>query len=143
MSLQRSAMSLQRASRAFQAIQASPRLSPLAQRPHQQQRGSAPLHPRRGAHVAPASAAAVAADGPSTSGSSSSGGGSPAAPQAFVGLERLISESLGGGGVPGGDWREVEGSWVLYPPQDFGQPRCLVHFVGGAFVGAAPQLAYK
>lgn len=32
---------------------------------------------------------------------------------------------------------------MLYPPSDAGAPRCLVHFTGGAFVGAAPQLAYR
>lgn len=31
---------------------------------------------------------------------------------------------------------------MLYPPEGQ-EPKCLVHFVGGAFVGAAPQLAYR
>lgn len=44
---------------------------------------------------------------------------------------------------PGGrdDWQQVEGAWVLYPRH--GQPKAVVHFVGGAFVGAAPQLTYR
>lgn len=46
------------------------------------------------------------------------------------------------GGGPGGDWREVEGCYVLYPPEG-APPRCLIEFIGGSFVGAAPQLAYR
>ncbi|PRW32674.1 plant MCA23-20 [Chlorella sorokiniana] len=45
------------------------------------------------------------------------------------------------GGGPGGDWKELEGCFVLYPPEG-AEPRCLVQFIGGSFVGAAPQLAY-
>jgi hypothetical protein len=32
---------------------------------------------------------------------------------------------------------------VLYPPDAYGAPRAAVHFIGGGFVGAAPQLAYR
>lgn len=39
-----------------------------------------------------------------------------------------------------GKWEEVEGSWVLRPPSP---PTAAVHFVGGAFVGASPQLTYR
>ena len=39
-------------------------------------------------------------------------------------------------------WREVEGTWVLAPPAGV-KPRALVHFIGGAFVGASPQLTYR
>jgi len=76
-----------------------------------------------------------------------SGSSNPSAPEAFTTLEKVISDTLGGG--PGGGWKEVEGCWVLYPPQqqegqaEIAQPRCLVHFIGGAFVGAAPQLSYR
>ncbi len=38
--------------------------------------------------------------------------------------------------------REVEGAWVLSPPNNRA-PEAVVHFLGGAFVGAAPQLSYR
>jgi dipeptidyl aminopeptidase/acylaminoacyl peptidase len=37
------------------------------------------------------------------------------------------------------DWQEVSGNWVLIPPK----PTAIVHFLGGAFVAAAPQLTYR
>ncbi|THG11305.1 hypothetical protein TEA_014275 [Camellia sinensis var. sinensis] len=40
-----------------------------------------------------------------------------------------------------GDWSEVEGAWVLKPRNS--KPTSVVHFVGGIFVGAAPQLTYR
>ncbi len=40
-----------------------------------------------------------------------------------------------------GDWMEVEGNWILRPLQ--GAATAVVHFLGGAFVGAAPQLTYR
>ncbi|RRT75616.1 hypothetical protein B296_00031043, partial [Ensete ventricosum] len=40
-----------------------------------------------------------------------------------------------------GDWSEIEGAWVLKPKS--GSPKAVVHFVGGIFVGAAPQLTYR
>ena len=41
-----------------------------------------------------------------------------------------------------GDWTEIEGCWVLLPP--YGRKaEAVIHFLGTAFVGAAPQLAYK
>ncbi|AFY37959.1 protein of unknown function DUF1350 [[Leptolyngbya] sp. PCC 7376] len=36
-------------------------------------------------------------------------------------------------------WQESAGSWYLIPAQPVG----VVHFLGGAFVGTAPQLTYK
>jgi hypothetical protein len=36
-------------------------------------------------------------------------------------------------------WRELDGAWVLIPANPLG----LIHFLGGAFVGAAPQLTYR
>lgn len=36
-------------------------------------------------------------------------------------------------------WQEVSGNWVLIPPR----PVALVHFLGGAFVAAAPQATYR
>ncbi len=37
------------------------------------------------------------------------------------------------------DWQEILGSWVLIPKQ----PIAIVHFLGGAFVAAAPNLTYR
>jgi len=41
-----------------------------------------------------------------------------------------------------GRWRRVGGSFVLEPPQGV-RSKAIVHFLGGAFVGAAPHLSYK
>ncbi|KAL4424591.1 hypothetical protein ABPG77_009175 [Micractinium sp. CCAP 211/92] len=80
------------------------------------------------------------APGASPGDSTSASGGSRTAPAGFASLERLLASQMGGG--PGGDWREVEGCYVLYPPEG-APPRCLIEFIGGSFVGAAPQLAYR
>ena len=37
------------------------------------------------------------------------------------------------------DWQEISGSWVLIPPRPIG----IVHFLGGAFIAAAPQITYR
>jgi hypothetical protein len=37
------------------------------------------------------------------------------------------------------DWQEVSGNWILVPPR----PTAIVHFLGGAFVAAAPQVTYR
>jgi hypothetical protein len=37
------------------------------------------------------------------------------------------------------DWQEISGSWVLLPQQPIG----VIHFLGGAFVAAAPNLTYR
>ncbi len=37
------------------------------------------------------------------------------------------------------DWQEISGNWVYIPRQ----PRAIVHFLGGAFVAAAPQITYR
>jgi len=37
------------------------------------------------------------------------------------------------------DWQEISGSWVLIPPR----PTAIVHFLGGAFVAAAPHVTYR
>lgn len=42
-----------------------------------------------------------------------------------------------------GQWEEMEGNYILRPPADFGQPRALIHFLGGALVGAAPDITYR
>lgn len=37
------------------------------------------------------------------------------------------------------DWRDVSGNWILVPPN----PIAIIHFLGGAFVAAAPHLTYR
>ncbi|ERN39787.1 protein of unknown function (DUF1350) [Rubidibacter lacunae KORDI 51-2] len=37
------------------------------------------------------------------------------------------------------EWQEVASSWTLVPSQ----PTGIIHFLGGAFVGSAPQLVYR
>ncbi len=37
------------------------------------------------------------------------------------------------------NWREISGNWVYIPRQ----PRAIVHFLGGAFVAAAPHITYR
>jgi len=67
----------------------------------------------------------------------------PIRSDAFAQLESLIAQASAAGGSSGDrGWREVEGAWVLGPP-DGQKPRAVVHFVGGAFVGASPQLTYR
>lgn len=86
---------------------------------------------------------------------SSSPGGAAADQESFRSVEALITRTLSGsaaggsnaGSGNGGDgagrqWRQVEGSWVLFPPPGGKRPEAVVSFLGGAFVGAAPQLAY-
>jgi len=101
---------------------------------------SIPQHTSSFTAVVAAAASSAAEDPSSSSGAASTSGSTAESPQGFTNLERLISDQLGGG--PGGDWREVEDCWVLDPPNGLA-PRCVIHFVGGAFVGAAPQLAYR
>lgn len=36
-------------------------------------------------------------------------------------------------------WQEISGNWFLVPEQ----PRGIIHFLGGAFVAAAPHLTYR
>ena len=94
----------------------------------------------------------------SAAGAGSANGGGEAQrrvnPDVFGRLERLISDnassssSTGGGGAgappPGsqGSFSQVEGAWVLRPPPEVA-PIGIVHFVGGAFVGASPQFTYN
>ncbi|KAL9188865.1 hypothetical protein ACHAXT_011355 [Thalassiosira profunda] len=42
----------------------------------------------------------------------------------------------------GGRWESLHGNYILRPPPGQ-QPRALIHFLGGALVGAAPQLTYR
>jgi hypothetical protein len=42
----------------------------------------------------------------------------------------------------GGRWEELHSNYILRPPNNQ-QPRALLHFLGGALLGAAPQLSYR
>jgi len=42
-----------------------------------------------------------------------------------------------------GRWEELHGNYILRPNTDEGPPRALLHFLGGAFVGAAPHVTYR
>jgi len=37
------------------------------------------------------------------------------------------------------DWQDLEGNWILMP----NDPIAIVHFLGGAFIGSAPHVAYR
>ena len=60
----------------------------------------------------------------------------------FGNIEKMIASNFNNV-QPGlrGDWIEIEGNWVLRPLK--GSATSVVHFLGGAFVGAAPQLTYR
>ncbi|XP_074290226.1 uncharacterized protein LOC141616955 isoform X2 [Silene latifolia] len=64
--------------------------------------------------------------------------------QVYRDFERLVTETVKQsqdtwGGAS--NWREAEGAWVLGPRHS--KPWSIVHFIGGIFVGAAPQLTYR
>ncbi|KAK4534982.1 hypothetical protein CDCA_CDCA03G1007 [Cyanidium caldarium] len=75
----------------------------------------------------------------------------------FPGL-RILNDRVRSLGLLG-DWEELEGNHVLRPPadlyynprvspadgavEDLPLPRAVLHFLGGAFLGAAPQLTYR
>ncbi|XP_010249395.1 PREDICTED: uncharacterized protein LOC104591937 [Nelumbo nucifera] len=64
--------------------------------------------------------------------------------QLYSEIERLITETARqsqSGWRTSGDWSEIEGAWVLKPRNS--KPTSVVHFIGGIFVGAAPQLTYR
>lgn len=42
-----------------------------------------------------------------------------------------------------GNWEEMKGNFVLRPSVEQGPPRALLHFLGGAIVGAAPHVSYR
>ncbi len=37
------------------------------------------------------------------------------------------------------EWREVAGNWIVVPPR----PVAIIHFLGGAFIAAAPHITYR
>ena len=55
----------------------------------------------------------------------------------YVHSERFCSAGLYG------DWEPTEGAYTWFPAASLEAPRGVVHFVGGAFVGAASQLTYR
>lgn len=64
--------------------------------------------------------------------------------QVYSEIERLLTETVKqsqSGWGSSSDWTEVEGTWVLKPRNV--KPSSVIHFVGGIFVGAAPQLTYR
>ena len=42
-----------------------------------------------------------------------------------------------------GLWEEVHGNYILRPKSKEQSPRALIHFLGGAIVGAAPDITYR
>jgi ABC-type proline/glycine betaine transport system permease subunit len=42
-----------------------------------------------------------------------------------------------------GDWEELHGNFLLRPSIEAGPPRALIHFLGGAIVGASPHISYR
>ena len=42
-----------------------------------------------------------------------------------------------------GRWESLHGNYILRPPSHIKKPRALIHFLGGALLGAAPQLTYR
>ncbi|XP_068326071.1 uncharacterized protein [Pyrus communis] len=71
-------------------------------------------------------------------------GPQPTGIQLYSEIERLLTETVrqAQGRWDGtGDWTQVEGAWVLKPRNS--EPKAVVHFIGGIFVGAAPQLTYR
>ncbi|KAI4368555.1 hypothetical protein MLD38_017101 [Melastoma candidum] len=64
--------------------------------------------------------------------------------QLYREIERVLTDTVRqsqNGWGRSGDWDQVEGAWVLRPRDS--PPKSVIHFVGGIFVGAAPQLTYR
>ncbi|KAI5015426.1 hypothetical protein ZWY2020_056816 [Hordeum vulgare] len=64
--------------------------------------------------------------------------------QLYSQIEKVITEAAkqsNQGWSSTGDWTEIEGAWVLRPKSS--EPAFVVHFIGGIFVGAAPQVTYR
>ncbi|KAG8474817.1 hypothetical protein CXB51_031501 [Gossypium anomalum] len=63
--------------------------------------------------------------------------------QLYRDIERLLTDTVRqsqGAWGSSSDWSQVEGAWILKPKGT--KPKSVVHFIGGIFVGAAPQLTY-
>eukprot|EP00892_Ulva_mutabilis_P006454 jgi/Ulvmu1/4180/UM019_0159.1 len=74
---------------------------------------------------------------------SSNQNSSSCTPEVFRRFENLLVRNLNDAHTPGArlDWASVAGCWTLRPPDAVAE--AVVVFVGDAFVGAAPELAYK
>jgi hypothetical protein len=61
-------------------------------------------------------------------------------------LSATGSSSPSGESSPGnlvGKWEELHGNYFLRPPIEGGAPRAVIHFLGGALVGAGPHISYR
>ncbi|KAM7269489.1 hypothetical protein ACFE04_024986 [Oxalis oulophora] len=76
---------------------------------------------------------------------SSSSQQEPRSIQLYRQIERVLTDTVkqsqSSWAAASQDWTEIEGAWVLKPTNT--KPNSVVHFIGGIFVGAAPQLAYR
>ncbi|CAM6041244.1 unnamed protein product [Sphagnum compactum] len=64
--------------------------------------------------------------------------------QLYGQIERVIvdtAKQTRGDFMDSGRWQEIQGAWVLQPSKQ--NPVAVVHFIGGVFVGATPQLTYR
>ncbi|XP_057745858.1 uncharacterized protein LOC130964330 [Arachis stenosperma] len=64
--------------------------------------------------------------------------------QVYTQIERLVTDSVRQSQDAwwgSRDWSELEGAWIIKPKSS--KPKFVAHFIGGIFVGAAPQLAYR
>ncbi|KAJ7556748.1 hypothetical protein O6H91_05G096600 [Diphasiastrum complanatum] len=61
--------------------------------------------------------------------------------QLYGQIERVIVDTAKRTQGTPGRWQEIQGAWVLWPIK--GEPIAIVHFIGGVFVGATPQLTYR
>lgn len=68
-------------------------------------------------------------------------GGRKAAPAAGSTRLQLPGFQLASFGFAG-RWKEAGASYMLYPPKGV-KSKAVVHFLGGAFVGAAPHISYR
>ena len=60
-------------------------------------------------------------------------------------LEDELKKTYQDGMIDGkvGNWEELHGNWILRPPSTQETPRALLHFLGGALVGASPHITYR
>lgn len=79
-----------------------------------------------------------AAERAGTGADSEAGAAAPASTTQRLGLPGFQLESFGFKGR----WEQAGPSFMLYPPSGV-TPKAVVHFLGGAFVGAAPHISYR